>query len=145
METIRELLDSKGTDVWSVDPATKVFDALKLMAEKNIGALLVQDSAAKLLGIFSERDYARKIVLQGKTSKDTTVGDIMTKRVVCVHPDQGIRDCMALITRERVRHLPVIDDGSVLGVVSIGDIVKSIIDNQDLLIKQLEHYIAGSL
>ena len=145
METIRELLDSKGADVWSVDPSTSVLDALEIMADKNIGALLVMDEAAKLLGIFSERDYARKIVLQGKRSKDTKVVDIMTKRVVCVHPDQGIRDCMALITRERVRHLPVIDNDHVVGVVSIGDIVKSIIDNQDLLIQQLEHYIAGSL
>jgi CBS domain-containing protein len=145
METVGELLNGKGAAVWSVEPDATVLDALRFMAEKNIGAVLVMDAELRLLGIFSERDYARKIVLQGRSSKETPVNAVMTRRVVCVKPAQPVRDCMALMTKEHIRHLPVITDEGVVGVISIGDVLKSIIDYQDFLIEQYEHYITGSL
>jgi CBS domain-containing protein len=142
-EFVGGLLQSKGNAVWSVTPQTTVYDALQLMAEKNIGAVLVLDATGALQGIFSERDYARKIVLVGKTSRDTKISEIMTKRVFYVEPNQKIDECMALMTNEHIRHVPVLDGGSVIGVISIGDVVKSIISKQEFLIEQLEHYIMG--
>ncbi len=143
IEFVKEILDRKGNEVWSVTPETTVFAALELMADKNIGALLVIDKSGELRGIFSERDYARKIVLLGKTSRDTPVSDIMTKRVFFVGPSEKITQCMALMTKERIRHLPVLESGKVLGIISIGDVVKSIISKQEFLIGQLEDYIMG--
>jgi len=144
MANVSNLLRNKGQEVWSVSPDNTVFDALELMAEKNIGAVLVMDGEA-LVGIISERDYARKVVLMGKSSKDTLASEIMTPRVLCVPEDKGVRECMALMTEKRIRHLPVLtDDGRVTGVISIGDVVRAIIADQEFTIAQLEHYIAGS-
>jgi signal-transduction protein with cAMP-binding, CBS, and nucleotidyltransferase domain len=143
MSTVRDILRSKGHDVWSIGCDMTVYDALKLMADKNIGAVLVMD-AGRLEGIISERDYARKVILKGKSAEDTSVGEIMTRRVVYVYPEQKTEECMALMTDKRVRHLPVLEDEQVIGVVSIGDVVKSIISQQEFLIEQLEHYITGA-
>ena len=140
MKTVQHLLDSKRHGVASVAPDTSVLDALKVMAEKEIGAVLVLDGDA-LAGIFSERDYARKVVLQGKASKDTPVREIMTEKVVCVHPEQTIEDCMGLMTDKRVRHLPVMQGRKVIGVISIGDVVKEMLVEKEFVIKQLESYI----
>jgi CBS domain-containing protein len=142
MTTVKQLLDAKGNDIWSIPPHASVYDALTLMARKNIGAVLVID-AGRLLGIASERDYARKVVLEGRVSKDTSVRDIMTERVVCVRPDQSVEECMALMTNKRIRHLPVIEDNQLVGVISIGDVVKSLISEKDFVIEQLENYITG--
>ncbi|HLF24702.1 MAG TPA: CBS domain-containing protein [Anaerolineae bacterium] len=142
MKTVNQLLQAKGSDVWSIAPGASVYEALARMADKNIGALLVLD-AGRLIGIFSERDYARKVVLKGKASKDTPVKEIMTSRVVYVRPEQSIEDCMALMTDKRVRHLPVLEGERVVGVISIGDVVKSIISEQSFMIAQLENYITG--
>lgn len=140
MKTVQQLLESKRHGVASVAPETTVLDALKVMAEKEIGAVLVLDGDA-LAGIFSERDYARKVVLQGKASKDTPVREIMTEKVVCVHLEQTIEDCMGLMTDKRVRHLPVLQGKKVIGVVSIGDVVKEMLVEKEFVIKQLESYI----
>lgn len=140
MSTIRELLDAKGGRVWSIGPDASVFDALTLMAEHGIGALLVTDGTGPV-GLISERDYAREGILRGRSSKETPVRDIMTRRVVCATPDQSLEDAMILMTEKRVRHLPVLEGGEVLGLVSIGDLVKSIISEQRFIIEQLEHYI----
>jgi CBS domain-containing protein len=142
MNSVRYCLDRKGYHIWSIHPNAFVFDALRLMSEKEIGALAVIDEG-KLVGIFSERDYARKIILQGKSSKKTRVGEIMTERVICIGPDQGIEDCMVLMTEYRVRHLPVLEDGELVGIISIGDAVKEIINEQKFVIEQLENYIMG--
>ena len=143
MKTVSMLLQSKGDDVWSVSPGTTVYDALVLMAEKNVGALLVLEGD-RLIGIFSERDYARKVILHGKSSRQTTVGEIMTSKVVYIRPEQTIEQCMALMTDKRIRHLPVLDGDRVIGVISIGDVVKAIISEQEFMIEQLENYIAGA-
>jgi CBS domain-containing protein len=143
MTTARDILRNKGTEVCSVGPETTVYGALSLMAEKNIGAVLVMEDD-KLVGIFSERDYARKVDLVGKTAADTPVQTIMTKRVVGVRPGETIEECMALMTDKRVRHLPVVEGGQVVGVVSIGDVVKSIISEKEFIIEQLENYITGT-
>jgi CBS domain-containing protein len=119
-----------------------VYDALKLMAEKNLGAVLVMEGD-RLAGILSERDYARKVILHGKSSRDTLVREIMSERVVCVVPEQPAEECMALMTDKRVRHLPVLEGDQVIGVISIGDVVKAIISEQEFMIEQLEHYITG--
>jgi CBS domain-containing protein len=140
MKTVQQLLESKRHRLVSVSPETTVLDALKLMAEKEIGAVLVIEGE-RLAGIFSERDYARKVVLHGKSSKDTPVREIMTDEVVCVRPEQTIEDCMGLMTDKRVRHLPVIDSKNVVGVISIGDVVKEMLSEQEFVIKQLESYI----
>ena len=140
MATVRDMLRSKGYDVWSVAPDTTVYNALKLMAEKNIGAVLVME-ADTVMGILSERDYARKIILQGKTSTDTPTREIMTERVMCVHPEETAEQCMALMTEKKVRHLPVLEDNRLIGIISIGDLVKAIIAEQQFIIQQLEHYI----
>lgn len=144
MMTVNDLLRSKGREVWSTRPDATVFDALVLMAEKNIGAVLVMDGET-LVGILSERDYARKVILLGKSSKDTLVSEIMTPRVLYVRGDQNIEECLALMTEKRVRHLPVLDtDDRVVGVISLGDVGKAIIAHQVFIIAQLEHYITGS-
>jgi CBS domain-containing protein len=140
MKTVNEILQAKSHKLLSIPPHASVLDALRLMAEEEVGALLVLDGD-KLAGIFSERDYARKVVLFGKASKDTSVREIMTHKVVCVRPEQSIEDCMALMTDKRIRHLPVLEDQKVIGVISIGDVVKEVISEQRFVIEQLEHYI----
>ena len=142
MITVRQLLQAKGNHIWSITSEASVYEALKMLAEKDVGSLLVIDSG-NLVGIISERDYARKVVLKGKTSMDTPVRVIMTSEVITVGIDQTIEDCMALITDKRIRHLPVIDGGQLVGVISIGDVVKSIISQQEFVIEQLENYITG--
>jgi len=143
MKSVAQVLKSKpGQSVESVAPSTSVFDAVKRMAEKNIGALLVLEDQ-KIAGIVTERDYARKIVLTGRSSKETPVRDIMSSPVMYVRPDQSNEECMALMTDNRVRHLPVVDQGKPIGLISIGDLVKDIISEQKFIIEQLEHYIAG--
>src|SRR3972149_98044 len=127
MKTVRHLLQAKGYDLWSIAPEASVFEALKLMADRNVGAVLVIDARGDLVCIFSERDYARKVALKGKTSRDTPVRDIRTEKVVCVRADQSIEECMALMTGKRIRHLPVLDGGRLVGVISIGDVVKAVI------------------
>lgn len=140
MKTVKEILQAKAQKLLSIAPDASVLDALRLMAEKEVGALVVLEGE-RLAGIFSERDYARKVILQGKSSKDTAVREIMTHKVVCVHPEQSIEDCMALMTDKRIRHLPVLEDQTVVGVISIGDVVKEVISEQRFVIEQLEHYI----
>ncbi len=140
MTTVRQLLDHKGSEVWKITADANVFDALRLMAEKNVGALLVFDKN-KIVGIFSERDYARKIILKGKSSRDSSVAEIMTEKVVYVRPDQTIEETMALMTDKHVRHLPVCDGDDLLGIISIGDVVKAMISDREFIIEQLENYI----
>ena len=142
MGTVQQILDEKGNDVHAVDPDDMVFDAVKLMADKGIGAALVMDGD-KLVGIVTERDYARKIILEDRASKDTPVRDVMTKKVLCVSPERTVDECMALMTDKRSRHLPVVKSKQVVGVLSIGDLVKAVISEQKILIDQLQHYITG--
>jgi len=142
MKTVHQLLQSKGSYVISVPSDTTVYDALLIMAEKQIGAVAVMDGE-HLAGIFSERDYAREVVLKGRTSKTTPVKDIMSSKVITVTPDNTVEDCMTLITNKRVRHLPVLHNGKVTGILSIGDLVKETIAEQEVLIQQLESYIQG--
>jgi CBS domain-containing protein len=142
MAYIRHLLDKKGYDVWSTSPEASVYDALLLMAEKNVGALVVIHEG-ELVGVVSERDYARKVILHGKASMETTVREIMTDEVVTVTPKTTIEEAMAIMTEKRFRHLPVVEEMAVVGIISIGDLVKSIIENQELMINQLENYISG--
>jgi len=143
MKTVQDLLQSKGPDVYSVRPDASVYEALALMAERNVGAVLVMDEQGRLAGILSERDYARKVVLKGHTSRDTPVRNIMTEEVLCVPADTGIQACMAVMTQRRIRHLPVTAGGRVIGVVSIGDLGKALIAEQGFVISQLEQYICG--
>ena len=140
IKTIREILDKKGHQIWSVSPDTKIFEALQLMAEKNIGALVVLNGD-KLVGIISERDYAQKVALKGKTSKETPVRDIMTPKVLYVTPEKTAEDCMALMIEKRIRHLPVYEQDKLIGVVSIGDVVKAVIEEKKIAIEHLENYI----
>lgn len=141
--TVRQLLSAKGTMVHSISTEATVFEALELMASYDIGALLVtQDSG--LVGIFSERDYARKIILMGRMSRDTTVGEVMTTDLITVSPDQTVGDCMNLMTGNRIRHLPVLDSNKLVGMISIGDVVKNIMTQQEFMIAELESYITGS-
>lgn len=143
MKNAALVLQSKpDLTVYSIAPSQSVFEAIKLMAEKNIGALLVM-KGAEIVGIITERDYARKIILTGRSSKETPVSDVMNSPVQYVRPSHTTDQCMALMTRSRLRHLPVIDDGKLLGLLSIGDLVKNIISEQQFIIEQLEHYIAG--
>ena len=142
MRTVRQLLDAKAPEVFAIGPDDPVIDAIRLMAEKRIGALPVMQ-AGKLAGIVSERDYARKIVLQGRSSRDTPVRDIMTVEVVSVGLDDSAERCMQLVTDRRIRHLPVLDGENLLGVVSIGDLVKAVIEDQQLELDQLQRYIVG--
>jgi CBS domain-containing protein len=140
MKTVKDVLDSKGYQVYSIAPTATVYEALKLMGEKEVGALTVTD-AGRLVGIVSERDYARKVILRGRTSRDTFVREIMTAAVITTHLDQTVEECMALMTDRRIRHLPVMEAGRMIGMISIGDLVKSIIAEQQFMIEQLETYI----
>ena len=144
MKLVEQILREKTGGTLSVAPDATVFAALELMAQKNVGALLVMDGD-QLAGIFSERDYARKVVLEGKSSKETPVREIMTAKVVCAKPSQSIEECMALMTDKHCRHLPVIDGNKVVGVISIGDVVKALLSEQTFVISQLEHYITGTV
>lgn len=141
---ISTLLHHKGTALWSIAPEATVFEAIKLMADKNIGSLLVM-SGDRLVGVFTERDYTRKIALQGKRSKETQVGEILSGKIVSVTPQQTIEECMRLMTENRVRHLPVLESGKAIGIVSIGDLVNWTISAQDAAIAQMEQYISGSV
>lgn len=145
METaLRHLIDQKGSDIWSVPPQASVFEAITLMAEKGIGVVLVmEDSAGLPEGIFSERDYARRIILQGRVSRHTSVSEVMTRDLTFGHPEMTIREGMSLMTEGRFRHLPVVSDGELVGVLSIGDLVKALIEHQQFLIEQLENYITS--
>lgn len=142
MKTIDQLLKEKGTQMWSIGPEDTVYAALQRMAEHNIGALIVLESG-KLSGLVTERDYTRKVILQGKSSKQTSVREIMIHKPVCGHVEQKVEECMALMTDKRVRHLPILQNDELVGIVSIGDLVKSIIAEQKFIIDQLEHYISG--
>jgi len=143
MKYVNQLLEGKGQDVWSVEPDTPVFQTLELMTEKNCGAVLVR-KGERLVGVLSERDYARKVILKGKSSKNTLVKSIMSTRVVCIRTDQTVNDCMALMTDKRIRHLPVLANDKLVGVISIGDVVKAVISEQEFIIHQLENYITGT-
>ena len=142
MGTVVDILNTKGRQIWSISPDRTVYEAIRLMADKEIGALLVMEGE-NLAGIVTERDYARKLALEGRSSRDTPVRDVMTTRVLCARPEQTIEECMALMTDKRSRHLPVVDHKRVIGVISIGDLVKAIIDEQKFVIEQLQHYITG--
>lgn len=143
MNSVRQLLKEKGNEVWTISPNKTVYQALELMAEKDVGALIVADGQ-NVLGIFSERDYARKVILKGISSVNTTISQLMVKEVIYVTPDESIDDCMALMTKNRIRHLPVIEDNSLIGLVSIGDVVNHIISIQEFKINELKKYITGS-
>lgn len=142
MKTVADILQTKGREVWTINPDTIVFDALKIMADKNVGALMVLDGA-EVAGILSERDYARKVILHGRSSRELEVREIMSTNVYFVGPKENIEDCMALFTNKRVRHLPVLQDGELIGIISIGDVVKAVIAEQEYTIKHLENYITG--
>ncbi len=142
MQTINQLLQNKGNRVETVATDATVFEALAIMADKGIGALVVmQDNEP--VGLFSERDYARNIILKGRTSKETQIAEVMSSHVVIAHPEQTVEDCMAIMTEKRVRHLPVMLDNQLIGIISIGDLVKAIIENQQFVIEQLVNYING--
>ena len=140
MKSVKQLLDDKGTQIYAIAPDARVIDALKLMAEKDVGALVVTEGG-QLAGIISERDYARKVILHGKSSHDIQVREIMTSKVITVHPGQTVEECMALMTAKRIRHLPVTEGERLVGLLSIGDLVKEVIAEQEATIKQLESYI----
>jgi len=142
MHTVKDMLKEKGFRVWKISPEAKVIDALKLMAEKKIGALAVMHKN-QVVGIISERDYARKVILKGKSSLDTPVKEIMTNQVYYVGLDTPAEECMALMTKKRIRHLPVIDKGKLAGLISIGDVVKSVISEHKITICHLQDYIQG--
>lgn len=142
MKTVDQVLGEKGREVFSIGPDASVYEALKLMADREIGALLVMERKNPV-GLVSERDYARKVILKGHSSKELKVRDIMNTRLVCARPEQSVEECMAIVTEERERHLPVLDNGKVAGMISIGDLVKAIIADQRFVIEQLEGYISG--
>ena len=142
MHTVKDMLKEKGSEVWTISPEAKVIDALKLMSDKKIGALAVMYKK-QVLGILSERDYARKVILKGKTSLDTPVKEIMTCQVYCVGLETPAEECMALMTKKRIRHLPVIEKGKLVGLISIGDVVKSVISEHKITIGHLQDYIQG--
>lgn len=145
MQKAIDLLKKKTKKTWHISPDSSVFEALKLMGEKEIGALMVMDERARVLGIITERDYARKIILRGKASRETLVREIMTpsSQMYTVEPNTPVEDCMLLITERRIRHVPVFDGGKYIGLISIGDVVKSIMSEKDILIEHLNNYIAG--
>lgn len=142
MGKVRNILQSKGHAIFSVESSTMVIRAIELMCEKNIGGLLIVDNE-KLVGIFTERDYARKLILKGKSSKDTPIGELMTSNLITVSPDTSIEDCMRVMTGRKIRHLPVLDNDKLVGLISIGDVVRFVIDEQKSIIEHLEHYITG--
>lgn len=142
MRTVRQLLGSKTPEIFAVSPDASVLDAIKLMAEKGVGAVLAMQGA-RLCGIVSERDYARKVVLQGRSSSNTPVRDIMTAKVVTVRPDDSVDHCMQVVTEHRIRHLPVAEGDTIIGVISIGDLVKAVIEDQKVELDQLQRYIAS--
>lgn len=142
MTTIRQLLDTKGHEVLSIGPDDSVFDAIKLMADRNVGSLIVMNNN-DLIGIITERHYARNVFLKGRSSPDTLVKDIMATKVIYAVPEETVDQCMAVMTDKAVRHLPVMEDGEVVGIISIGDLVKSIIEGQQFVIDQMERYITG--
>ena len=142
MTTVRQLLDQKGLRIWSIRPDTTVFDAVAEMADKDIGSLVVMDGE-ELVGIITERNYARNVVLNGNTSSATLVRDIMERHVIIARPEQSVEHCMALLSEKRVRHLPVLDGEKPIGMVSIGDLVKSMVADQKFMVDQLQHYIHG--
>jgi CBS domain-containing protein len=143
MKTVRNVLGAKGSAVYTISPDATVLEALQQMADRNVGALVVQ-SEGEVVGLISERDYARKVILKGRFSKDVPVHEIMTREVICASSKHKMDSCMALMTEKRVRHLPVIENGQLAGIISIGDVVKAIIEDQQFTIEQLEHYITGS-
>jgi CBS domain-containing protein len=143
MAAVKNILETKGNTIFSITPDTSVYHALELMVEKNVSALLVMENES-LAGIFTERDYARKVALKGKSSKETKIGEIMTRDLITVKPESSIDECMELMTGKYIRHLPVIDGGKLAGIISIGDVVRSIIQEQRSIIGHMEQYIAGS-
>jgi CBS domain-containing protein len=145
MKTVKDILKTKKRDIWSIGPKVSVYDALKMMSDKEIGALMVVDDQGKMVGIITERDYARKVTLSGKASQGTTVEEIMTPAVeiFTLKPENTVEECMVLMTGKHVRHLPVFDHENFIGLISIGDVVKSIISEQETLIEHLSNYIAG--
>lgn len=143
MSTVRDVLGTKAPGVWDVAPGATVYEALERMAEKDVGALVVVEDGG-LVGIFSERDYARRVILAGRSSREMRVRDLMVAPVLTVRPDQSIDECMALMTERRVRHLPVVEDGALVGIVTIGDVVKRILAEREATIEHLENYITGS-
>ena len=143
MTTIGQLLKTKGNEIWSIAPQATIYEALQIMSEKDVGALLVVHKG-DVVGIFSERDYARKLILKGKFSRDTSVEELMTRKVLYVGPESTIEDCMALMTAKSVRHLPIIKNERLIGIVTLGDVVKQIISDREFTIHQLENYISGS-
>jgi CBS domain-containing protein len=143
MGAVNSILQAKGHTVFSISPDTMVYEALEIMVEKNVSALLITEND-KLAGIFTERDYARKVILKGKASKDTRIGEIMTRDLITVSSETSIDACMRLMTGKHIRHLPVVDDGKLTGIISIGDVVKYIIEEQKFIIENMEHYITGT-
>jgi len=143
MGAVRNILEAKGNATFSISPDTIVYHALEIMVEKNVSALLVTENE-KLTGIFSEKDCARKVILKGKSSKETRIGEIMTSNLITVSPDNSIEDCMQLMTDHFIRHLPVMDNDTLVGIISIGDVVKHIIEEQKFIIRNMEHYITGA-
>lgn len=143
MGAVHHIIRSKGNKIFSIEPGTSVYSALEIMVEKNVSSLVVMENE-KLVGIFTERDYARKVILKGKSSRDTPVGDIMTGNVITVSPDSTIDECMGLMTDNFIRHLPVVENDNLVGLVSIGDVVKYIIEEQKFIIENMEHYIGGT-
>ena len=143
MKLVKHLLDAKGRHIISITPDSSVFDAIKLMADKAIGSLVVMDEDEKLVGIVTERDYARKVIIKGRSSRDTHVSDIMSTNVLTAASDHTVNDCMELMTEKKIRHLPVVEDNQVIAMVSIGDLVQAIIADQKEEIEHLEHYISG--
>jgi len=143
MDTVRDILQLKGHTIYTISPETSVYEALETLENKNLGALVVVEKDGKLDGIFTERDYARKIILKGRSSKDTRVQDIMTDDPIFVTPDTKIEECMQLMTNKFIRHLPVLENDQLVGIISIGDLVKYIINQKDFIIQNLEHYITS--
>jgi CBS domain-containing protein len=140
--TVRSVLKRKGSEIWSIDPHQTVYEAIERMADKGVGALLVM-SAGKPVGIISERDYARKVILRGQSSRTTLVNEIMTSPVIFATPEQGVEECMGIMTKSRIRHLPVMENEKVIGIVSIGDLVKWVVSEQEETIEQLQNYISA--
>ena len=141
MDTVNDMLQVKGRDVWSIDGTQSVYEAIEMMAKMQVGALIVLDDDSRLTGIISERDYARKVILRNKSSRETQVADIMTRDVICVANGTSIDKCMALMSEKKIRHLPVMDSGSPAGIITIGDLLKFVIKKQTVAIKELESYI----